>query len=256
MISGVLGMLGTYKNEMMKREKPMRLFLIFFGPSPRVRMRGEDEEATASLAACQVGDSGAELASIPFQSIFGIFADVSRALKGGFSLREKPLECLLSVNVNSENAVRVRKTVERWTGNGGQMAEETGTKQEVTEGKRKRTVGKKERCSESKTGCSDCVVGGETRLRRAACDMVREKSTEIAEAMVKKAIEGESNSAKLLLALMNPKGRVGVEKKKRQGRSTARMLAAEPEWQGPMDGLLEEMDDEGLWADEPIVARW
>ena len=41
-------------------------FLIFFGPSPRVRRRREEEEGTASLTECQVGYSGAQLALIPF----------------------------------------------------------------------------------------------------------------------------------------------------------------------------------------------
>jgi hypothetical protein len=39
------------------------------------------------------------------QSISGIHADFLRAVKGGFFLRKKPLESVLSVYTNSENAI-------------------------------------------------------------------------------------------------------------------------------------------------------
>jgi hypothetical protein len=39
------------------------------------------------------------------KSIFGIHADFSKAVNGGFFLRKKPLEHVLSVYSNSENAI-------------------------------------------------------------------------------------------------------------------------------------------------------
>jgi hypothetical protein len=39
------------------------------------------------------------------QSIFGIHVDFLRAIKGGFFLMKKPLECVHSVYSNSENAI-------------------------------------------------------------------------------------------------------------------------------------------------------
>jgi hypothetical protein len=38
-------------------------------------------------------------------SIFGIHVDFLRAVKGGFFVRKKPLECVVSVYSNSENAI-------------------------------------------------------------------------------------------------------------------------------------------------------
>jgi hypothetical protein len=41
------------------------------------------------------------------QSIFGIHLDLLKAVKGGFFLMKKSLECMLSVYINPENAIRV-----------------------------------------------------------------------------------------------------------------------------------------------------
>jgi hypothetical protein len=39
------------------------------------------------------------------ESIFGIHIDFFRTVKGGFFLRKKPLECVLSVYINSEEVM-------------------------------------------------------------------------------------------------------------------------------------------------------
>src|ERR1700733_10629465 len=44
-----------------------------------------------------------------FYGIFGIHIDFLSALKGGFFLRKKPLECVLSVYSNSENAIAAQR---------------------------------------------------------------------------------------------------------------------------------------------------
>jgi hypothetical protein len=124
------------------------------------------------------------------------------------------------------------------------MAEEVRTKLGAAGRKRKRAGKGKVACLENKKGCSACEVGGESVLRHAACFAVKERRDEIAESMVDKAIKGDANVAKLLLALMNPEGGVAVEKKKRRGRSTAQELAAEAEWQEPVDGPFAGLEDE------------
>lgn len=140
-----------------------------------------------------------------------------------------------------------------WTGNGGQMAGETRTKLEV--GGKKQAAKKKMEFPGSKTGRSARVEGSEPVLREAAREAVLEKCEEIADSMVNQAIAGDLDIAKLLLTLVSAQPDAVVEKKKRRGRSLAAELAAEPPWQGPVDGLDSEADGAGLWTDEPIVAR-
>jgi hypothetical protein len=53
------------------------------------------------------------VASVGFYGIFGIDVDLSKSVKGSCFLRKKPLEGVLSVYSNSENAIGVAAIAER-----------------------------------------------------------------------------------------------------------------------------------------------
>src|SRR5208283_2401466 len=108
----------------------------------------------------------------------------------------------------------MRKTVGRWTGNGGRMANSKQEKLEAAGKKQVRTAKKKEPSSGCDLDCSNCTVSGAKTLRKIACQTVKEKSAAIAQSLSEKASAGDLNSAKLLLALMDAKAEKADAKKK------------------------------------------
>jgi hypothetical protein len=75
------------------------------------------------------------------------------------------------------------------------------------------------------------------KLRRAVGDEVREQSVTIAKSLVDSTLKGNSNSARLVVSLVDkrPKNKAELKKLKmvasKTHRSTAMDLASEPEWQ-------------------------
>jgi hypothetical protein len=71
-------------------------------------------------------------------------------------------------------------------------------------------------------------------LRAAADKQLGKHSGKIAEALGKKAADGDLNSAKFLVAVAEKKERKGA-RKKRRGLSVAERLALEPQWEEPAE---------------------
>jgi hypothetical protein len=75
------------------------------------------------------------------------------------------------------------------------------------------------------------------KLRRAVGNQVRENSEKIAKSLVDSTLKGNSNSARLVVALVDKRPRNKAELKKltkavsKTRRSTAMDLASEPQWQ-------------------------
>lgn len=75
------------------------------------------------------------------------------------------------------------------------------------------------------------------KLRRAVGNEVREKSDKIAKSLVDSTLKGNSNSARLVVSLVDKRPRNKAELKKlkkaasKPHRSTAMDLASEPQWQ-------------------------
>jgi hypothetical protein len=90
--------------------------------------------------------------------------------------------------------------------------------------------------------------GGLERLRSAAEEQLRLHAGEIAVALGKKALSGDSNSAKFLLAISKEKPRP-VRWRPRDGPTEAQRLAAEPQWEEPADSSGDAGDDD-LEADD------
>jgi hypothetical protein len=78
-------------------------------------------------------------------------------------------------------------------------------------------------------------LGAKKALRRALKAEMNKKSPEIAEALVKRTIEGDVRSTEMLMSLVVPKSNQDgkTKKKKRSGPSLAELLASEPEWVDP-----------------------
>ena len=113
------------------------------------------------------------------------------------------------------------------------MARETEKKVEVAGEARKRAPRAKNPCVGCELDCSECLVGGVRDLRRAACKVVGEKRAAFAKSLMDRAIEGDLNSAKLLLKIAGQKGKKDAPKRTREAKSAAKGLAAEPEWHDP-----------------------
>ncbi|MGC9159120.1 MAG: hypothetical protein ACP5FH_09020 [Terracidiphilus sp.] len=111
------------------------------------------------------------------------------------------------------------KSVEWWDGIGGQMV--LARKRQAVAGKPRGTR------TEKKTG--GC---GTAKLSAAAVKALEENSEEIAKSLLQRVLDGNINSAKLLLSLADGKEEEGCagQGKKKRTRSRADALAAEPEW--------------------------
>jgi hypothetical protein len=122
-------------------------------------------------------------------------------------------------------------TVERWAGNGGQMAGSKKKKQEVESKPREQTTENLTPCSGCDLGCSQCLNGGARTLRQLAFQTVQDNGARIANSLLKQTLGGDTSSAKILISLGEPRGeKEGVRKKNRRGRSAALELAEEPQW--------------------------
>ena len=73
---------------------------------------------------------------------------------------------------------------------------------------------------------------GASILNEAAGKTLEENSSEIAESLLKSTLEGNANSARLLVSLAEGPAESGKAGMKRRLRSIAKKLAAEPEWSG------------------------
>jgi hypothetical protein len=111
------------------------------------------------------------------------------------------------------------KTVERWTGNGGQMAKSTE--------KRLEPVGK----TGGKTTGKKADSAGMRALRKAADKTVEDNSARITASLLKEILEGKLRSGKMLFELAEPQAEKEGASKRGRRRSVAMELAAEPEWQ-------------------------
>jgi hypothetical protein len=78
--------------------------------------------------------------------------------------------------------------------------------------------------------CTTCQVNGAKTLRREACKTLKQESALITKELAEKAKAGDTNSAKLLLMLMETQQAKEGAKKKKHCRSAAQALAEEPEW--------------------------
>ncbi len=140
-------------------------------------------------------------------------------------------------------------TVERWAGNGGQMAGSKKKKQEVESKPREQTTENVEPCSGCDLGCSQCLNGGARTLRQLAFQTVQDNGAEITESLLKRTLGGDFSSAKLLISLAQPRAeKEGTRKKTRRGRSAALELAEEPQWQ---DEETEATAETGFAGREP-----
>ena len=118
--------------------------------------------------------------------------------------------------------------MERWAGNGGQMAE--------TEQKELESVSKRQaRPSRKKPGQPRCAGKGVKILHEEAGQTVGKNSRKLAKSFLKGALEGNLNSAKLLLSLAELQSDPEDAERSRHGRSLAQSLAAEPEWPETVD---------------------
>jgi hypothetical protein len=77
---------------------------------------------------------------------------------------------------------------------------------------------------------------GGSMLRSAVDILVGKESERIAQAMVKKTIEGNMSGARLLTDLTGAMKSKNKPPKKRYGPTEAELLAMEPQWEGPMEG--------------------
>jgi len=102
-------------------------------------------------------------------------------------------------------------TVERWAGNGGQMARE----------RRKQAV-------QGKAGTSKKTK----KLNEEALKLMDENAAGIAQLLCDSTLHGHMPSARLLVELAQRNVEAVEALMMRPGRSLAQDLAAEPEWQG------------------------
>jgi hypothetical protein len=86
-------------------------------------------------------------------------------------------------------------------------------------------------------------------LRRAIEEQLRLHAREIAEALGKKAKDGDVNSLKLLLVITKEKART-IRWRPRDGPTEAQRLAAEPPWEEPPADASGECGDEDLSPDD------
>ena len=91
--------------------------------------------------------------------------------------------------------------------------------------------------SEGKAPKKPVKLGAKKALRKAIKDeMNREGAKKIAEALVKRTVEGDMHSSEMLMTLVEGKkdeDKTAKKKKKRSGPSLAELLASEPEWVDP-----------------------
>ena len=95
---------------------------------------------------------------------------------------------------------------------------------------------------------------GAARLKKAADQVVAENSEELARLLLKDALKGKMESARLLVTLAE---KTEPPKAKRRGRSAADILAAEPEWDEKRHGGLTAADLPGSeedWESETAEA--
>jgi hypothetical protein len=86
-------------------------------------------------------------------------------------------------------------------------------------------------------------------LRRAVEEQLRLHARKIAEALGKKAKDGDLNSLKLLLVITKEKART-IRWRPRDGPTEAQRLAAEPPWEEPPADASGECGDEDLSPDD------
>jgi hypothetical protein len=115
----------------------------------------------------------------------------------------------------------------------------------------KRQPRKKDPCSGCELDCSTCEVNGTKTLRRVASRTVKRKSTAITNSLAKMAIEGNLNSAKLLISLAGPPAEKAGSKKSRRGRTDAMGFAAEPRWEEAGTKPAETARSENSESSEP-----
>jgi hypothetical protein len=120
------------------------------------------------------------------------------------------------------------RAVEGVEGNGGQMARTSKSRAKAPEPEPEPVVRLDETNPEQE--------GAYKILRRDVGRTVRKNSTKIAESLVKSALEGNSNSARLLVSLVNRKKNKKTPVKTRHGPSVAMNLAEEPQWKGEENG--------------------
>lgn len=75
---------------------------------------------------------------------------------------------------------------------------------------------------------------GAERLRRAVNQRVAKNSNQLADVFTEKALHGDVASARVLLALAGST-RPATGPGKKRPPSVARLLALEPQWEGPME---------------------
>jgi hypothetical protein len=124
----------------------------------------------------------------------------------------------------------MRKTVERWAGNGGQM----------TGARRKQAV-----LGKANAGGTFKKV---KKLNEEALKLVDEKAAEIAKSLYDSTLDGHVLSARLLLELAQGNAEVEEAMVMRPLRSLALDLTAEPEW--PRDSL-DAAAETGVGSREP-----
>jgi hypothetical protein len=107
------------------------------------------------------------------------------------------------------------------------MADSRQQKLEVTSKTRVRP-------NRKKPGRAGCTGRGAKILREAAGKAVDKNGKKIAESLLQGALKGNVSSTKLLLRLADLEQEQKDAGKSRHGWSTARSLAAEPEWQEPV----------------------
>jgi hypothetical protein len=92
---------------------------------------------------------------------------------------------------------------------------------------------------------------GAALLKKAADQVVAENSEELANVLLKDALKGKMESARLLVTLSEKKEQMPA--RRRRGQSWAEELAAEPEWDPERDGGLTAEDlpgSEENWREE------
>ena len=124
------------------------------------------------------------------------------------------------------------------------MANTNQEKPEAAGTKRKLTAKKTEPNSEHELDRSNRDMSSAQTMRKMARQTVKQNSAAFAESLYKKASEGDVNSAKLLLSLMEAQPEKASAKKKRRGRTEAMELATEPDWQEPgIESFVETMGE-------------
>jgi hypothetical protein len=91
-------------------------------------------------------------------------------------------------------------------------------------------------CGEERAQVGD----GCERLRLRVVEGLKLKGNTVARFMVDQAMEGNMGALRLLIRVLDDPG--GVPKKRVRRRSQAQRWAAEPEWQGEIEG--------GIWKDD------